>query len=312
MPSCTGIAITDLARALLISNPVAARTDELTWHRVAEVLERAGWSTQLAVTGGPDDARELARQAVTAGVDAVAVFGGDGTTMQAASALVGTDVALGLIPGGTGNLLAGNLRIPSDPLRAALVMARGRRRVIDLGRVVLPDGEHFFGVAVGAGVDARVMGETALVHKRRWGIGAYMATTLRVLPQVKSTACVVTVDGETLETNAALVLIMNCGEMIPPLVRVRPEISPEDGILDLVTIAADSPWQGLRGLFRVVLDGRRGEIRETPYIRYARGTRFTVEAKDTLPVQFDGDPIGATPFTAEVVPRALTVLSGGD
>ena len=281
----------------------------MTWHRVAAVLERAGWTTQLAITGGPDDARELARQAVVAGVDAVAVFGGDGTTMQAARALIGTEVALGLIPGGTGNLLAGNLRIPSDPLRAARLLISGRRRVIDLGRVMLPDGEHYFGVAVGAGIDARVMGETALIHKRRWGIGAYMATTLRVLPQIRSTACVVKVDDETLETNAALVLIMNCGEMIPPLVRVRPEISPEDGILDLVTIAADSPWQGLRGLFRVILDGRRGEIRETPYIRYARGTRFTVEAAEPLPVQFDGDAVGGTPFSVEVVPRALTVMT---
>jgi YegS/Rv2252/BmrU family lipid kinase len=298
-----------LARALLITNPVASRTDEMTWHRVAETLERAGWSTQLAVTGGPDDARALAAQAVTAGVDAVAVFGGDGTTMQAARALVGTDVPLGLIPGGTGNVLAGNLRIPSDPIRAARILIRGRRRIIDLGRAVLPDGEHFFGVAVGAGIDARIMGETALVHKRRWGIGAYMATTLRVLPEVRNTPCVVTVDGETLETNAALVMIMNCGEMIPPLVRVRPEINPEDGFLDMVTVSADSPWQGLRGLFRVILDGRRGEIRKTPYIRYARGLKFTVESADPLPVQFDGDPVGDTPFTAEVVPRALTVMT---
>jgi len=246
---------------------------------------------------------------VTAGVDAVAVFGGDGTTMQAARALVGTDVPLGLIPGGTGNVLAGNLRIPSDPIRAARILIRGRRRIIDLGRAVLPDGEHFFGVAVGAGIDARIMGETALVHKRRWGIGAYMATTLRVLPEVRNTPCVVTVDGETLETNAALVMIMNCGEMIPPLVRVRPEINPEDGFLDMVTVSADSPWQGLRGLFRVILDGRRGEIRKTPYIRYARGLKFTVESADPLPVQFDGDPVGDTPFTAEVVPRALTVMT---
>ena len=281
----------------------------MTWHRVAETLERAGWSTQLAVTGGPDDARALAAQAVTAGVDAVAVFGGDGTTMQAARALVGTEVPLGLIPGGTGNVLAGNLRIPSDPIRAARILIRGRRRIIDLGRAVLPDGEHFFGVAVGAGIDARIMGETALVHKRRWGIGAYMATTLRVLPEVRNTPCVVTVDGETLETNAALVMIMNCGEMIPPLVRVRPEINPEDGFLDMVTVSADSPWQGLRGLFRVILDGRRGEIRKTPYIRYARGIKFTVESAHPLPVQFDGDPVGDTPFTAEVVPRALTVMT---
>lgn len=298
-----------MARALLISNPVAARTQELLWHRVAQALEREGWQTEIALTLAPGHARELATQAIIAGVDAIAVFGGDGTTMQAAAAMVGSEVPLGLIPGGTGNLLAGNLRIPSDPLRAVRVLTHGRRRVIDLGRVVLPDGEHYFGVAVGAGIDARVMGETAVEDKRRWGIGAYLATTLRVLPELRSTQCTVTVDGETLETNAALVLIMNCGEMIPPLVRVRPEINPEDGILDLVAITADSPWQGLRGLFRVILDGRRGEIRETPYIRYARGTRFTVEAADRLPVQFDGEAGGTTPFTAEVVPRALTVMT---
>jgi diacylglycerol kinase (ATP) len=298
-----------LARALLITNPVAARTEELTWHRIAQFLERAGWQTEIAVTLAPGHARELAEQAVTAGVDAVGVFGGDGTTMQAAAGLVGTEVPLGLIPGGTGNVLAGNLRIPSDPLRAVRLLTHGRRRVIDLGRVVFPDGEHYFGVAVGAGIDARVMGETAMVDKRRWGIGAYLATTLRVLADLRSTACVVTVDGEVLEAHAALVLIMNCGEMIPPLIRIRPEISPEDGLLDLVAVTADSPWQGLRGLFRVILDGRREEIRETPYIRYARGTHFTVTAAERLPVEFDGDVVGGTPFTAQVVPHALAVMT---
>jgi diacylglycerol kinase (ATP) len=301
-----------LARILLITNPFAARTQEHGWQRVARALEGAGWQTEVAVTLASGHARELAQQAVAAGMDAVAVFGGDGTTMQAAAALVGTDVALGLIPGGTGNLLAGNLRIPADPLRAVRVLTGGYRRAIDLGRVALSDSEHYFGVAAGCGIDARVMGETAGADKRRWGIGAYMATAIRVLPDLRSTACVVTVDGETIEAHAALVLIMNCGELIPPLVRIRPEINPEDGVLDLVTVAADSPWQGLRGLFRVVLDGRRGEIRETPYIRYARGTRFTVTAAEILPMQSDGEPLGSTPFTVEVVPRALTVLTAPD
>lgn len=300
-----------MARALIITNPVAARTDAHTPERVARYLRAVGWRAEIAVTTAPGDARELARQAVVAGVDAVAVFGGDGTTMQAAASLVGTEVTLGLIPGGTGNLLAGNLRIPSDPMRATELLASGRHRVIDLGRVRLPDGDHYFGVACGAGVDARVMGATGTADKRRWGIGAYLASTLRVLPHLRSTPCTVTIDGDRLETPAALVLIMNCGEMIPPLVRIRPEINPEDGVLDIVTVAADSPWQGIRGLLRVVLDGRRDKIRETPYIRYGRGVRFTVEALDPLPVQFDGDPVGQTPFTAEVVPRAITVMAAG-
>lgn len=263
----------------------------------------------MAVTTGPGDARELARQGVESGVDVVAVFAGDGTTMQAAASLVGTEVPLALIRGGTGNVLAGNLRIPANPARAARVLMSGVRRRIDLGRVALPDGAHFFGVACGAGVDAEVMGSTAAADKRRWGIGAYWASTFRVLRGLQSTPCRITVDGEPFEVRAALVLIMNCGEMIPPLVRVRPEITPFDGMLDLVAVTADTPWQGIRGLSRVVLDGRREAIRQTPYLRYARGTRFTVEPAEPLPVQFDGDPVGVTPFTAEVVPRALTVMT---
>lgn len=298
-----------MARALLITNPVAARTNESTPRRVAQLLGRAGWSLDVAVTTGPGDARELARQGVEAGVDVVAVFAGDGTTMQAAASLIGTEVPLALIPGGTGNLLAGNLRIPANPVRAARILMTGRRRRIDLGRVVLPDGVHHFGVACGAGVDAQVMGATTAANKRIWGIGAYWASTFRVLRGLRSTSCKITVDGEPFDVRAALVLIMNCGEMIPPLIRIRPEIAPDDGVLDLVTVSADSTWEGIRGLCRVVLDGRRAVIRETPYLRYARGTRFTVEPAEPMPVQFDGDPVGITPFTAEVVPGAVTVMT---
>ena len=122
-----------MARALIITNPVAARTDEHTPERVARYLRGVGWRAEIAVTTAPGDAREFAREAVTAGVDAVAVFGGDGTTMQAAASLVGTEVTLGLIPGGTGNLLAGNLRIPSDPMRATELLASGHIKQAYLG-----------------------------------------------------------------------------------------------------------------------------------------------------------------------------------
>jgi YegS/Rv2252/BmrU family lipid kinase len=298
-----------VARCLLIVNPLAARHNTRTPGHVRETLSRAGWNVDLVTTSNPDEVRECARQAVTAGIDTVAVFGGDGTTMQAASALIGTDVALGLVPGGTGNLLAGNLRIPWSPRQAIQVLLTGRRRTIDVGRMEVGDRVHYFGVTCGAGADAWVMGQTAQKHKRRWGIGAYLATTAKLLPQLKNTACTVTVDGEALHTNAVLLLILNCGEMIPPLVKVRPEISPEDGLLDFVALSADSAWQGMRGLVRAVVEGFRSKPREVPYIRYARGARFQVESADPMPAQFDGDPVGTTPFTAEVVPRALTVLT---
>jgi YegS/Rv2252/BmrU family lipid kinase len=298
-----------VARTLLIINPVAARTNDRTPTRVQHALTRAGWQVELATTTNPHDARAFTRQAVGDGFDMVAVFGGDGTTMQAASELIGTGIPLGLIPGGTGNLLAGNLRIPRKPLQAARVLVGGRRRVIDVGRMEVGGVVHYFGVSCGAGADALVMGETQTHHKRRWGIGAYLATTARLLPQFRNTECTITVDGEPLHTQAVLLLILNCGEMIPPLIRVRPEISPEDGLLDLLAVSADTPWQGMRGLVRAVVDGYRKQVSGVPYVRYARGTSFKVETSTPMPAQFDGDPVGTTPFTAQVVPRALTVIT---
>src|SRR5687767_15806599 len=110
-------------------------------------LRGAGWEAEVLATGGPGDARLLAQYGVAEGVDVVAVFGGDGTTMQAAAALVGSDVALGVIPGGTGNLLAGNLRIPPWPARAADVLVRGRSRRLDLGRMSRAGETQYFAVA---------------------------------------------------------------------------------------------------------------------------------------------------------------------
>lgn len=296
-----------MARVLVITNPVAARTTDAAKDRVVETLVRAGWSVDREATTTPHDAQRLAARAVADGVDAVAVFGGDGTTMQAAAALVGTDVALALIPGGTGNLLAGNLRIPGDPLAAVGAITHGHRRHIDLGRVMLADGAHYFGVACGAGVDARVMGETRAEDKRRWGMGAYFATTFRILTTLESTPCTITVDGRRFEAPAVMLLILNCAEIIPRVIRVRPEIRFDDGLLDLLVVAADSPLQAVRGVIRVLANAV-GSKRETRYLRYARGTEFSIEPAQPLPVQFDGDPVGVSPFSAKVLPGALTVM----
>ena len=91
-----------MPRVLFITNPAAARTRPRAVDAVMRTFAAAGWNAELAATTGPGDARRLAAEGVAQGVDVVAVFGGDGTAMQAAAALVGTDVSLGVIPGGTG------------------------------------------------------------------------------------------------------------------------------------------------------------------------------------------------------------------
>jgi diacylglycerol kinase family enzyme/DNA-binding NarL/FixJ family response regulator len=274
---------------------------------VARVLQAGGWSIEVEETEGPGDARRLAERGVADGVDAVVVFGGDGTTMQAAAALVGTDVALGLVPGGTGNILAGNLRIPSRPVPAAQMIARGRSRRIDLGRVKRTDGVHYFAVACGAGADARIMGETRLGAKRRWGIGGYVATLLRVVPEIRSTSCRLTVDGDVSTPAPRWPWCSNCAEIVPPLVKLRTGIELDDGVLDVVALAADSPWEVARGMWRAVQNVVVG-TGPTPYLVYARGREIAIDMEEPQPVQFDGDTAGVTPVTISVVPKAIRVM----
>jgi YegS/Rv2252/BmrU family lipid kinase len=296
-----------MARAVLITNPAAARTTHASVRAVSDALHRAGWSLEVMATVGPGDARRIAADAVRLGVDVVAVQGGDGTTMQAASALVGTDVALGLIPGGTGNLLAGNLRIPRSASRAARILAAGTRRRIDLGRLDQAHHGTYFSVACGAGIDARVMGQTTTELKRRWGIGAYMATTIRLLPEISSFQAVITVDGTEYEAEAAMVLVANCGEVIPPFVRLGHGITPDDGLLDVVVVRGRDVWDTVRAVWHVMsaLPGAGGD---GTFIGYARGRTVRVETDVVQPTELDGEAGGVTPFTAEVVPGAISVL----
>jgi diacylglycerol kinase (ATP) len=296
-----------MSRALLITNPAAARTQQRAVEAVMRVMRSAGWNAEVLATGGPGDARRLAEYGVAEGVDVVAVFGGDGTTMQAAAALVGTEIALGVIPGGTGNLLAGNLRIPASPERAARALVGGRPRPFDLGRMERPGGPLYFAVACGAGYDARVMAGTPSEHKRRWGMAAYVATTLRLMTDIRSTSHLITIDGVEYDAEGAMVLVANCGEVIPPLVRLRAGIRPDDGFLDVVVMRANSFGESVRAVWDLLRDAPTAEGQET-YVGYARGREIRVETDPVQPVQLDGEPGGETPFTVAVVPGAIKIM----
>lgn len=293
-----------MPRALVITNPAAARTKPRTVREVRDVLRRGGWQAEIVATGGPGDARRLASEAVAAGLDAVAVFGGDGTTMQAASSLVGTDVALALIPGGTGNLLAGNLRIPFSPSRAAEVLVRGVSRRLDLGRLDASGAHHYFAVACGAGFDARIMAETPSALKQRWGVGAYIATSLRLISEIRSHRYHIRVDGVDYEANAAVVLVANCAEVLPPILRFGDGVRPDDGLLDVVVLRADSLADGVQAIWHFL---RRAEGPDSR-IGHVRGREIHVETDAAVPVEMDGDIGGLTPFTATVVPGAIRVM----
>lgn len=293
-----------MARILVITNPAAARTHPRTVRQVRDLLRQGGWQVEVVATGGAGDARRLAAEAVTAGLDAVAVFGGDGTTMQAASSLVGSDVALGLIPGGTGNLLAGNLRIPYSAARAAEILVRGLSRRLDLGRLDTAGHHHYFAVACGAGFDARIMAETSSALKQRWGVGAYIATSLRLVSELRNQRYHVVVDGVEYDANAAVLLVANCAEVLPPILRFGDGVRPDDGMLDVVVLRADSLAEGMHAIWHFL----RREGGPASRVGHVRGREIQVSCETPVPVEMDGDLGGMTPFTVSVVPGAIRVI----
>jgi YegS/Rv2252/BmrU family lipid kinase len=293
-----------MARVLLITNPLAARTDPEVVRTVSNVLAREGWEVDVVGTTRPGHAAELAAEGVRDGADVVAVYGGDGTTMQAVKGMRGSEVPLGMIPGGTGNLLAGNLRIPRDPRKAALAIARGTARRIDLGLMERPDGPHYFAVAAGAGFDAELMAGTTREAKRRWKMAAYVARAWETMGTVKSVRCRITVDDRTMEGTAASVLVANCAEFIPPLLKFRKGVALDDGLLDVVVLSAEGLFESLG----VVLEWITGDDGSTR-VQYARGRAVRVEMEPAQPTQVDGEPAGRTPFAVELLPGALRVLA---
>jgi diacylglycerol kinase (ATP) len=300
-----------VTRALLITNPVAARTEMRAVAAVRETLQGGGWTVDLLATHGHGDARRFAAEAQAQGYDALVCYGGDGTAMQIAAAIQGTGIPLGLVPGGTGNLLGGNLRLPRRPADAARAILRGTPKAIDLGAVERTDGTHYFAVASGAGYDAVVMKATGAAAKQRWKVGAYWATTLATLPAVHSVPYRLTVDGKEHIASAAVVLVANCGEMIPPFFRLGPNVAPDDGWLDVVAVRADGVLDGVIALLDILRQAGNGA--GTERIFTARGRVIRVEPEGAArPVQLDGESAGETPFEARVLPGALAVFVDRD
>ena len=292
-----------MTRVLLISNPVAARTDVRAIAAVRGVLHGGGWTVELAVTTEAGDARRLAQRGRDEGFDAVLSYGGDGTAMQIAGALAGTGIPLGLLPGGTGNVLAGNLRLPRQPVAAAHTILKHRPIAIDLGTVQRADGVHYFAVCCGAGFDATLMQRTDTASKRRWRRAAYVRAALTSLPGVASAPVRVTVDGAETVLDAAMVLVCNCADLMPPFLRVHADIRPDDGVLDVAVLRATGAWQSITAFIELLFGGGPSQV----WRGRGRTIRVTMD-NGAMPAQLDGELIGTTPLEANALPGALRVL----
>jgi YegS/Rv2252/BmrU family lipid kinase len=269
-------------------------------------LKAAGWSVDATVVDTKGQLRRDAARAVKAGVDVVVAVGGDGAVGQVIQSLAGTKVALGIIPMGTGNLLAGNLDIPKAVDDAVKVLVGGGRRRIDLGRLTVGGKRILFAVACGVGFDAEVMESTDPQDKRHLGKLAYVASAIRRQAKVRDVTHQVTLDGVHESMEATQVLIANFGGMGEG-VRTRLEVEPDDGLLDVLVIRASGPLGGLLAGWEALRQDEPGESPEGHVYR-TRSRKIRITTTGRRLVETDGSVVGRTPIRVSVRPSALTVV----
>ena len=289
-------------RVLLIANPASRRGARLESAAV-QAFRSAGVSCDVTRT---EHAGHAAQIASTRGrsYDMVFTLGGDGTAMEVAGALAWSGIPIGVLAGGTGNLLGRALGIPRSVTKAVPALLSGGVRQIDLGVAL----GHRFAVAAGVGIDSALVQETPRWMKRRLGVLAYtlMAAkaALRAVVLRRFFDVRIEVDGEVIERRAAAVMFANFGAILDDRISFGPDIAVDDGVLDCWVFSPTHLGDALRIMWRVT----RRDFRPDRSILYKKGTRFHLTTDPVLVLQADGELLGPTPAEVTVEPLAAHLL----
>lgn len=308
-----------LRRVSIIRNPAARRPpSDSSLEGALNAIRRAGWDPTVLETRAAGDATSMAREAATAGVDAVVVCGGDGTINEAVNGLVGTETALGVIPSGTANVWARELGISDEPAAALGLVAAGRWARVDTGVARIGDeAERHFLLMCSAGIDAEVVRAIELRPglKRRLGRGAFGWPSARAV-----------VAGQPIETELRwgdevhrvplLMALASNTRLYGSIAQLTDEALIDDGELDLLTFEDLRRGFAARGVHRVRLLSRalRGHLRSAaaPGLRYERTNEVELHPAGPLPVQLDGEYVGSAgpdaPLRLHSAPGSLTVI----
>jgi len=289
-------------RVLLIANPASRRGARLE-DAAVNALRVAGATCDVCRTERTGHAGEIAT-ARGRDYDMVFTLGGDGTAMEVAGALAWTAIPIGVLAGGTGNLLGRALGIPRSVSKAVPALLGGTVRRIDLGVVL----GHRFAVAAGVGIDAAMVQETPRWLKHRLGVLAYtiMATkaALRAVILRRFFDVRVEVGTEVIERRAAAVLFANFGAILEDRIVFGPGITVDDGLLDCCIFSPTHLGDALRIMWRVT----RRDFRPDPSILYRKGSRFRLATHPVQMLQADGELLGPTPADVTVEPLAAHLL----
>ena len=243
-------------------------------------------------------APEQVRRAVDGGADIIFAWGGDGMVQRTVDVLAGTDASLAIVPAGTANLFASSLGIPRDIEQAVDIGLGGKRRRLDVGRF---NGERF-AVMAGAGFDAAMIRDAGGL-KDRIGRAAYLWSGSRNL-RADGFKAKIKVDGVSwYDGRASCVLVGNIGELFGG-VEAFPDAEPDDGVLELGIVTADSVAQWARTIARTAV----GDAQRSPFVRMTTAHKVKVELDRKVLYELDGgDRSKVKTFKVRVEPASISV-----
>jgi len=289
---------------LLIVNPTSGPSNnpEVVTD-LTHALHAQGIQAEICTTTPDEDGSGLAAAAAKAGTKLVIVAGGDGTIEAVARGLAHTQTVLGIIPFGTRNNIAASLNIPTDLTQAIQVLAEGDRSQFDLGKVK----DYYFMEVVGIGLEATLFpcgDDLKEGIKKDYPMALKnIFLGLKTFSQFKRHRLVLRFDGkDILRLHTLQVNICNSPRYGFEFT-LAPEAKMNDGKLDVIYINKPSKWDHFLHFFTAM----RGEQIIHKRLKTYQVSKIEVRSSPPLEVHADGEYLGMTPVTVEVIPKALWI-----
>jgi diacylglycerol kinase family enzyme len=298
--------ITTYRNTVLIHNPRAGRilrSGGALIRRAGETLRAQGHCVTEAPTTGPRTAGEIARAHIQRGADLIVVAGGDGTINEAIEGMIGSSVPLAILPAGTANVLATEMKLGRDPVKVARQLGELKARQVSVGHVTLGDGvQRHFLLMAGIGLDAHVVYNVSAALKARTGKFAYWVAGWSLLGK-RLAQFEVDVDGKKHRCSFALLSkVRNYGGDF----EIARSVTLMDDQFEIVLLEGKTSFEFVRYFAGMAL-GRLAGMRGVTVLRAHRAS-VGGAADARVYVQIDGEFGGLLPAELRVVPGAIRLL----
>ena len=280
----------------VIINPSAGKDDAIL-NKLNRVFNKYGVDWDVSITRKFGDATRFARQAVAEGFDLVAGYGGDGTQMEVADGVMGSDIPIAILPGGTGNAMSFELGIPHKlELAAELICQSRNQRKIDVVKI----GEQHFMLRLYTGIEESE--KTNREDKDRLGNLAYVKDALKEIEHLPNANYRISIDGQQIEEEGMFCLILNAGSIGGIDAHLTKQVSISDGLADVFIVNRN--LSSLRSLASYALDIGASQAS----VHHWQGREIRVAADPPQTTWMDGELYGQTPFTLTVIPESVSVV----